>query len=667
MKSIKNKIMVLCLGITVVIFAILGVIAMVITSNSILETLELSMTETAKSTALYMDTELEKHKTIAMETGYSKEMTDSSVSVKEKQKLMEERAKTFGYITCDLVDSKGKSYFGAKTEYTKYDFFKRALKGENFVSEPFAYEEGGEMIVVVSAPLRKNGKANDICGVVIYALKGSCLADAVKDIKCGQSGTAYMIDNKANVIAHTDYELVKTKSNTIEDAKKDKSLAAIAAMEEEMIKGKSGFGKYTYGGITKLMSYTPVKNTDGWSIAVTVGYDEFMKSSSQAMMSLLIIEAILFVICVVFSMWVAKGIANPIKLCADRLNSLAYGDLNSDMPAIKTKDETSVLADATKTLVDELNGIIGDVGYMLGQMKEGNFNVFSNTTVDYNGDFKTLLNHINDIRDSLSATLMQINEAADLVSSGSEQVSMASQSLAQGATQQAASIAELDERVNEIDAKIKANLKNAIDAKTQTEHAGVKVQNANKHMSDMIYAMNDISDKSNEIAKIIKTIDDIAFQTNILALNAAVEAARAGAAGKGFSVVADEVRNLAGKSAEAAKHTALLIEQSVEAVSVGKQVAGDTEKAIASVVEDAQNVAKLVEDIVISCKDQEEESDMIKIGTNQIDNVIQTNSATSEESAAASEELNGQAAMLKELVSYFNLKTSEYASDEIIL
>ena len=190
------------------------------------------------------------------------------------------------------------------------------------------------------------------------------------------------------------------------------------------------------------------------------------------------------------------------------------------------------------------------------------------------------------------------------------------------------------------------------------------ITDANAQMQNMINAMNDISQKSNEIAKIIKTIDDIAFQTNILALNAAVEAARAGSAGKGFSVVADEVRNLAGKSAEAAQNTALLIEQSVQAVSKGKDMADETGKAITEVLEAAGSVVQLVNDIVISCEKQGEESDRIKEGTDQIDKVVQTNSATSEESAAAAEELNSQATMLKDLVAYFKLR-DEYEADEI--
>ena len=185
MKTLKRKILTLVIGNLVAICTILGITSLLITYNGLLTTLEKTVTETVKTTALYMESELEKHENIALETGYAKEMSDPKYSVEEKKETMAEKANTFGYIGYDLLDKKGKSYFGSVIDYTDYDFFKRALEGETYVSEPFAYEEGGDMVVIVSAPLRKDGETDKIIGVVLYALKGSFLADAVKDIKIG--------------------------------------------------------------------------------------------------------------------------------------------------------------------------------------------------------------------------------------------------------------------------------------------------------------------------------------------------------------------------------------------------------------------------------------------------------------------------------------------------
>jgi len=256
--------------------------------------------------------------------------------------------------------------------------------------------------------------------------------------------------------------------------------------------------------------------------------------------------------------------------------------------------------------------------------------------------------------------LIQINQASDQVASGSEQVSFGAQALSQGATEQASSVEELSATIVELSGHVKVNADHAAEASRLSNDAGSGVMESDGHMKEMIEAMGDISDKSKEIGKIIKTIDDIAFQTNILALNAAVEAARAGSAGKGFAVVADEVRNLAQKSAEAAKNTTVLIEGSILAVDNGTRIVGQTAKSLQDVVVKAGNVTNKMTDIANASEQQAKAIAQVTQGIEQIAAVVQTNSATAEESAAASEELTGQAQMLKELVGKFRLNGDSY-------
>ncbi|MEG1049511.1 MAG: methyl-accepting chemotaxis protein, partial [Oscillospiraceae bacterium] len=289
----------------------------------------------------------------------------------------------------------------------------------------------------------------------------------------------------------------------------------------------------------------------------------------------------------------------------------------------------------------------------LATMAAGDFNI--SKAEPFIGDFENIERSFNEFSTKISQTLWQINMASDQVNSGAVQVSTAAQELSRGATEQSSSIEELSATISEITAQIAANAKNARSASELSHKAGEGVAQSDEHMQDMIVAMQDISNKSVEISKIIKTIDDIAFQTNILALNAAVEAARAGSAGKGFAVVADEVRNLAQKSAEAAKGTTGLIEGTVTAVSQGRKIADETAKSLGAVVENVNHVKLMVSEIADASDKQSEGAQQVNIGVEQISAVVQTNSATAEESAAASEELSGQAQMLKDLVSDFKL------------
>lgn len=364
--------------------------------------------------------------------------------------------------------------------------------------------------------------------------------------------------------------------------------------------------------------------------------------------------AILFALLIAAIM--SRSIARPIKACAARLVALSKGDFHSPVSISFAKDETGVMLSSLRKAVDNINGAIGNATLNLNEIAKGNLS--EDITLEYEGDLAPLKEFMMKIQISLSDALNKINVAADHVSDTSEQVASGAQALAQGASEQEASIEALSCAINEMTEKIKENATNARSAHDITVSSDEAIDLGNEQMKQMNLAMDEISQTSGQIEKIISTIDNIAFQTNLLALNAAVEAARAGEAGKGFSVVADEVRNLSGKSAEAAKSSTGLIGSSTFAVEKGKGIAEKTAQSLDSIVKNSKTTIGIVEEIAIASKIQTENAQSISLGINQISSIVQTNSTTAQQSSAASQELSSQAAMLKGLVRHFKLKSN---------
>lgn len=406
-----------------------------------------------------------------------------------------------------------------------------------------------------------------------------------------------------------------------------------------------------YGELQSVFGDIISYNTEG-SDQVTAENDTYYKASVIAMA---VIIVVIIIIGVIFSYVIIRGIKFPIFEIETAAVKMAQGELDVDI-SYESKDELGVLSDQMRKLIGKLRAIIDDENEFLAKLASGDFNVDSKCEGEYVGSFYPVLISFQTIAAKLNDTMLQINESAEQVSGGSDQVSDGAQALSQGATEQASAVQQLAATISDISGKVSENAENAKQASNMANTVVSEMDASNQKMQGMIEAMNEISRCSDEIGKVIKTIEDIAFQTNILALNAAVEAARAGSAGKGFAVVADEVRNLASKSAEASQNTAVLIENTLKAVNNGTEIAGATAESLKQAVEDVNEVTGIVSRISEASSDQAAAVSQVTMGIDQISSVVQTNSATAEESAAASEELSSQSRLMKEMVGRFKLR-----------
>jgi len=353
------------------------------------------------------------------------------------------------------------------------------------------------------------------------------------------------------------------------------------------------------------------------------------------------------------------SVSKPLKKIGLFAEKISNGDIGvsaatAETIAVRSSDEVGVLARALEHAYDQLRGYVGEIQERMQGLAAGDLTAES--TFDFQGDFILIKDSINDHIRNLNHTMSEINGSSTQVSSGAKQVADGAQSLAQGATQQAAAIEELSSSIAEIAERTKANADTANRTSALSGTIKDNAERGSHQMDDMISAVREINDASKSISKIIKTIDDIAFQTNILALNAAVEAARAGQHGKGFAVVAEEVRNLASKSAEAARETGDMIQNSMEKAALGSRIAGETAASLTEIVTGINESTRLVAEIVRASDEQSMGIMQINTGIDQVAQVVQHNSATAEQSAAAAEEMSGQSSLLQQLITQFRLK-----------
>ena len=587
---------------------------------------------------------------VTAESDPSAELIDSTNS------LLDKLMKNFNnYESLNILNSQGIIISSSNPatigmDLSNREYIKKAKDTGNVVlSNVLISKTDGTPIIVCIAPIKYN---ETISGYLFTALNCATFSDKfIKPLKIGENGYGFIADNQGIILAHRNQDLVlKTNLNEF----------AWGKQIEDM---KNGTIHYTFDGHTKMVSFDTDK-LSGWTIAICASIDD-INNELAIIRDTSFIGAIivLIIISITLTLLLTRLVTKPVNVIMDFLQRASFGDTSSN----KSYSDTILSMYKRNDEIGNMTKAAGGLRkYIEQKSREAEFIA--------NGDFtaKIVIASQNDklglaftdMRSRLNHTLTTISEMVGEVSNGSTQFAAASQSLSAGATETAASLEEINSSVLQIGSQTKLNAENASKANSLSNESKITANKGNSDVDQMVVAMVDMQKSGEEIAKIVKMIDDIAFQTNLLSLNAAVEAARAGRHGKGFAVVAEEVRNLAGRSAKAAKETAELVDQTVSKLANGAKIAHNTQESLGKVVDDVSKVSGILGEIATASNEQAEGISQISTGLQQIDQVTQKNTANAEETSSAASTMAANAQVLSNLMDQFQLDTSDISKQK---
>lgn len=622
----------------IILVYIIGTEACLYSYSSTISLVEKNSRSSAKTTARDIEALLQNYKNIAKASGSDMTLI-GNIPNEVRVKKVEQLAKQYGFTSGNLLDKKGVS-IKDDTDFSDRDYVKAALNGKTNISDVTLSKYTNTYGISIAAPLISSGR---IIGVVYYRADVDFMNDIVKHISVGQGSYAYILDENNNVIAHKNEKYIMN----------DKYKEMIPKDIKNCISSQNGSMTCSYGGDKYICGYSKIDKTANWRVVIASPESAYNSDILRFVKKLVISDIIALIVAIIVALIIARVISRPIVRVKNLLSALAQGDLSVQLNDTKNKDELGILQNSAVSLNRMLSDMLTQSGDVLSKMAA--YDLTSEDMREYPGKFNELAASINSIKAILSNMILNIQNSSVNVDGGSKQLAEAASMLSEGTMAQASSLQKLVTDVENVAQNINANSDKTIFVNESLGNLDSEIKDGNQKMQELSNVVRTVEEMSEDIKKIVNTIDGIAFQTNILALNASVEAARAGESGRGFAVVAQEIGTLATKSSDASKKTAELIEKCIKGIESAKEYADITSDSLAKIVSDSNNIANAFDEMSKANEIQAKNANDIRNEIENISQVVQSNTATAQQTAASTEVLSEQAAALKDMTGRFKV------------
>lgn len=622
----------------IILVYIIGTEACLYSYSSTISLVEKNSRSSAKTTARDIEALLQNYKNIAKASGSDITLI-GNVPNEVRVKKVEQLAKQYGFTSGNLLNKKGVSIKDG-TDFSDRDYVKAALNGKTNISDVTLSKYTNTYGISIAAPLISSGR---IIGVVYYRADVDFMNDIVKHISVGQGSYAYILDENNNVIAHKNEKYIMN----------DKYKEMISKDIKNCISSQNGSMTCSYGGDKYICGYSKIDKTANWRVVIASPESAYNSDILRFVKKLVISDIIALIVAIIVALIIARVISRPIVRVKNLLSALAQGDLSVQLNDTKNKDELGILQNSAVSLNRMLSDMLTQSGDVLSKMAA--YDLTSEDMREYPGKFNELAASINSIKAILSNMILNIQNSSVNVDGGSKQLAEAASMLSEGTMAQASSLQKLVTDVENVAQNINANSDKTIFVNESLGNLDSEIKDGDQKMQELSNVVRTVEEMSEDIKKIVNTIDGIAFQTNILALNASVEAARAGESGKGFAVVAQEIGTLATKSSDASKKTAELIEKCIKGIESAKEYADITSDSLAKIVSDSNNIANAFDEMSKANEIQAKNANDIRNEIENISQVVQSNTATAQQTAASTEVLSEQAAALKDMTGRFKV------------